>query len=952
MTLKYLSKIFILLGIILPGLVFSQNCFSLKIDQLEASPGDTVALNVSATGFQSILSMQYSMKWNASELELAGIGNFNLSGLSESNFSLTPTNIAAGQLGLAWFDPSVQGVAMADNESLYTLTFIVKQFSGERSFIEFSEQPTPSEITFAPNNAVSLPVGLAGAVHLKFENQVYDPLLITGACAQPTGCGAFSGGVNVTVSGGTAPYAYDWDGPSGFVSNTANLDSLSPGAYQLRVIDAEGNENFAKFNVSNTGGEGSNFFVGIAIECNDTTDTAKLFAASFGTDTVGLSYAWSNGVVDSSVSFSSTIEVPLSGTYNVTVTDANGCQSVSESVRPAEICEDRINPVVVSIENVAAAAGDTATVLVTGNNINDLTQLSFSIGWDQLDLQLIEATPNAALATAVVSNDSINLGFNWTSSQAVSIGNAPILTLKFIVGFDSGVANLRLNGFPNSLFARGEGQENIAIITNDGSITVGAADPVQLNIASGIFGSGEEVCIPVSVANFNRIVGMQFQLAWDTTALQFSQVKSFALPQFSEINFGLELAEVSGRISASWVDNNLAGQTLADNAVLFEICFTPKNVEDSTIIWVDETNFPVEFINKDLATLPYTSKIGMISIIQKVWPGDTDINGIVNHFDLFNIGLAFSEMGPKRAEASTNWAGEFSIPWAGATPGTHVNYRFADTNGDGVVSELDEVAIEQNWGRTYELPTPGFAPLQPRRNGAPLFLKVDTLYTGARVDIPIHFGTEDNPAQDVYSIGFSIEYDPSVIEPGTFDLSLEDSWLETSGTPLLQVSKSFPAAGRIDIAITRTNGQNISGFGVIGRSSVTIEDVIFGVRDGKPFEFKITNARTINVAEEEASVTPQTTTARVELASATVQLLPDHLVEVYPVPTSDVLQVQLPQALKVQRLELFDLNGRQLLQVVPSGVQHTLDLSALSSGIYNLKVIAESGVLIKRISKK
>lgn len=951
MTLKYISRILILVGVLLPGGAFSQNCFSLKIDQLEASPGDTVSLNVSATGFQDILSMQYSIKWNPTELELADVHNFNLPGLSTANFGFTPASIAAGQLSTVWLDPSVQGVTMADNETLYALTFIVKQFGGARSFIEFSDQPTPSEITFSTDNSIPLPVGLAGAVHLKFENQAYDPVRITSACTQPTGCNALSGRINVNATGGTAPYAYDWDGPGNFVSNNANLDSLAAGTYNLRIIDAEGNENFAWFNVDNAEVEGT-FFVGISIECFDSLETVTLFAASFGTDTLGVNYEWSNGIVDNDGNFTSTIEVPLSGTYNVTATDANGCQSVSESVRPAEICENRVNPVVLSVDNVTAEAGDTATVRLTVNNFIDLTQLSFSLGWDQLDLLLLEATPNTDLGSAVISNDSINLAFNWTAGQAVSIGNATVLTLKFLVGFNSGVANLRLNGFPNSLFARGVGQESIPLVTNDGSITIGALAGVHLNIASGIATPGEEICLPVTVSNFNRMVGMQFQMAWDTTALRFSQVRNFGLPQFSEVNFGFDQVDSLGKLNLSWVDNTLAGQTLADNDALFEICFIPKVLEDTATLWFDTTNFPVEFINRDLATLAYTLNTGIVSIIQKVWPGDTDINGVVNHFDLFNIGLAYSATGPKRAEASTSWEGQFSIPWQGATAGTNVNYRFADTNGDGVVSMLDQAIIDQNWGRTYDLPTTGFVPLLPRRNGAPLFVEVDTLYTGARVDIPIHLGTEDQPAQDVYSIGFSIKYDPSLIEPGTFEFSTEGSWLDTDGQELLQVSRAFPAAGRIDIAITRTDGQNISGFGVIGRSSVTIEDVIFGVRDNKPFEFTIESVRTINVQEQEAIVSPQTTSAIVELASATVQLLPDHLVQVYPVPTQDVLQVQLPKELKVQRLELFDLNGRKLLQVVPSGLQQTLDLSTFSSGIYQLKVIAESGVLIKRVSKK
>ena len=48
------------------------------------------------------------------------------------------------------------------------------------------------------------------------------------------------GEINLSVSGGTAPYTYSWTGPSGFTASTQDLTGLTEGIYNVTVTDANG----------------------------------------------------------------------------------------------------------------------------------------------------------------------------------------------------------------------------------------------------------------------------------------------------------------------------------------------------------------------------------------------------------------------------------------------------------------------------------------------------------------------------------------------------------------------------------------------------------------------------------------------------------------------------------------------------------------------------------------
>ncbi|MCC6462221.1 MAG: T9SS type A sorting domain-containing protein [Saprospiraceae bacterium] len=212
-----------------------------------------------------------------------------------------------------------------------------------------------------------------------------------------------------------------------------------------------------------------------------------------------------------------------------------------------------------------------------------------------------------------------------------------------------------------------------------------------------------------------------------------------------------------------------------------------------------------------------------------VWPGDLDNNNAVNHHDLLSLALALGVTGPTRTNASLDWAGQPANDWAASLPGSVVNLKNLDANGDGQVNLTDTMGIVANWGRVvhplsdnpFAEPTtvPGMAP------GLALYLEADTLLPGQIATIPLALGSELNPVADLHGLSFSISYDPDLLHPLYFEP--QSSWLGDPSTELLCMQRHFPGQHRLDVVLSRTDGAGAGGFGLIGHTFIIIEDDIF-----------------------------------------------------------------------------------------------------------------------------
>ena len=72
-----------------------------------------------------------------------------------------------------------------------------------------------------------------------------------GTITQATCNGLTDGAIATNPSGGTAPYTYDWSGPSGFTATTQNITNLGAGVYSLTISDAKGCTGNFTYNVTN-----------------------------------------------------------------------------------------------------------------------------------------------------------------------------------------------------------------------------------------------------------------------------------------------------------------------------------------------------------------------------------------------------------------------------------------------------------------------------------------------------------------------------------------------------------------------------------------------------------------------------------------------------------------------------------------------------------------------------
>ena len=146
-------------------------------------------------------------------------------------------------------------------------------------------------------------------------------------------CGEEDGSITATVSGGTAPYSYNWQNLLGDnVGTTASLANVSAGAYALQITDASGCTNTVTGFVINSNAPVYAVDTIIAASCNDDGEIVLNMLSANNT------FLWSNGLTTQN-------QAGLSaGNYTVQITSAAGCVASGIFAVPAvgppdvEIC--------------------------------------------------------------------------------------------------------------------------------------------------------------------------------------------------------------------------------------------------------------------------------------------------------------------------------------------------------------------------------------------------------------------------------------------------------------------------------------------------------------------------------------------------------------------------------------------------------------------------------------
>lgn len=229
-----------------------------------------------------------------------------------------------------------------------------------------------------------------------------------------TTCGNSNGSVDLTVSGGTAPYSFQWDNDGTADSDdTEDVAGLVAGTYNVTVTDATGCTAITNVTITNTAGPTLS-----ATPTNETCSNANGSIDLMVMDGTGpFTYAWNNGLTTEDISGLG------SGTFMVTVTDANGCmQTTSATV------SNTVGPTlsVTPTNSVDCNTDDGSIDLMVSGGTSPYTYDWDSDGYEMPDNDTEDLSSLAAGAYMVIVTDAN--GCTASISTSVENTNDPVLS--------------------------------------------------------------------------------------------------------------------------------------------------------------------------------------------------------------------------------------------------------------------------------------------------------------------------------------------------------------------------------------------------------------------------------------------------------------------------------------------------------------------------------------------
>ncbi len=260
---------------------------------------------------------------------------------------------------------------------------------------------------------------------------ITEPTLLTAAATgEALLCnGDTDGNIDITVTGGTIPYTFAWTNGAGATEDPANLGA---GTYDVVVTDANGCTTTATADITEPPVLSAST-MGETLLCNGDMDGN--ITLTVGGGVTPYTFQWDNGVGG--------IQNPTgigAGTYNVTVTDANGCVITAS----ADIIEPTILAATAAQDNPVSCPGaldGEATVTVTGGTMpytyewdnGETTPTAAMLGAGSHDVTITDA--NACMITASVNiDDAAPLGITLDNDTPANCTSC------------DGTANITING--------------------------------------------------------------------------------------------------------------------------------------------------------------------------------------------------------------------------------------------------------------------------------------------------------------------------------------------------------------------------------------------------------------------------------------------------------------------------------------------------------------------------
>ena len=266
-----------------------------------------------------------------------------------------------------------------------------------------------------------------------FNVSTPNPIVISDVITNISCFEASDGSIDISVSGGVPPYIYQW-------SNTENIEDLSnlePGDYEVIVTDSEGCFETAIYQIIEPG------LLTATVSVNDVAcfgENSGSVATSIEGGTPPYSESWSGGANPNNM---------FAGTYELTITDLNGCIFVlsdiiiNQPATPLQLgafitdvlpCNGGLTGI---IEPFAQGGTEPYIFTMAGNNnFNGLGADNYTVfvedGNGCLVQEVFTVDEPAPVSANLTVTDVSCFGFTDGQATAVALGGTPPYNISWI----------------------------------------------------------------------------------------------------------------------------------------------------------------------------------------------------------------------------------------------------------------------------------------------------------------------------------------------------------------------------------------------------------------------------------------------------------------------------------------------------------------------------------------
>jgi hypothetical protein len=370
-----------------------------------------------------------------------GTGPFTYSWSGPNNFSSTvqsPTGLAPGTYTVLITDTfnSATGVATAtiteptaiqangivtnincNSATTGAITLTVTGGTGSYTY-SWVDGPTTKDRSSLAAGTYEVTVTDANSCTLIQSFTITQPSSALSATASITNVNCYGGSTGqavLTVSGGTSPYSYSWNGTS-FTATTKDISTRPAGTYSVTITDSKGCT-FALSSstavvITQPAAALSLSTSSTNVTCKGTATGAITLTATGGTSPY--TYSWSNGVTTKDLSNLA------AGTYSVLVTDANSCSATTS----VTITQPTANLSASSIAtNISCNGGTTGAINLTATGGTTPYTYLWSTSATTEDLSALTSGTYSVVVTdanGCTSNSSASL----TQPAAISVSGS------------------------------------------------------------------------------------------------------------------------------------------------------------------------------------------------------------------------------------------------------------------------------------------------------------------------------------------------------------------------------------------------------------------------------------------------------------------------------------------------------------------------------------------------